>query len=57
VKNGIIAIFLEAIDECRFGEPALRPTARQHGNDINGLGNEIAWHGNDSFLDELFEPS
>ena len=46
---------IEPCDEGEFGEPARGAAAGEHGDDVDGLGDQRARHGDDGFLDELLE--
>ena len=46
---------VEAGDFGQFGETALPPASGQHGDDIDGFGDQSAGDGNDGFLDELLK--
>ena len=40
-----------------FGEPPSGPSRTEHGDHVDGLGDQRARHGDHGFLDELFEPA
>ena len=48
---------IEPGDAGELGEPALGAAAGEHGDEIDGLGDQRARDGDDGFLDELLEPA
>src|SRR5689334_10296780 len=53
--DAIVAAGPEAFDAGELGKTARRAAATQHGDEVDGLGDERARHGDDGFLDELLE--
>jgi len=43
------------LDDRKLDQPPFGAAARQDRDEIDGLRNEGAWHGDDRFLNELFE--
>ncbi len=55
-KDSVIAGgWIEAVDGREFGEAPLATAALQNGDDIDGLGDQRARHGDYGFLNELLE--
>ncbi len=46
---------IEALDAGEFGKSARRSAPREDGDQVDCLGDHRAGHGDDGFLDELFE--
>ena len=45
------------VDTGEFGEPPIGAAAGEHGDEIDGLGDQRARNGDDGFLDELLQPA
>lgn len=54
-SDAVVAVRAEAIDAREFGEPALRATTSEDSDEVDGLGDQRPWDGDDGFLDELLE--
>ena len=54
-SQDVVAGAGEAADQSEVDKAALGATPGQHGDDVDRLGNHRARHGDDGFLDELFE--
>jgi hypothetical protein len=51
----VIAGDVECFDGDELDETPLPAPTGEHSNDVDGLGDERARHGDDSFLDELLQ--
>ena len=56
-EKAVVAVGLEAVDACEFGEAPIGATAGKHGDEVDGLGDQRARNRDDGFLDELLEPA
>ena len=48
---------VQAPDTSEFGEAPIGAAACQYGNELDGLGDQGAWHRDNSFLDQLLYPA
>src|SRR5687767_4775499 len=51
----VVAVGPEALHGSEFDQPAGGTAAGEHSNDLDGLGDQRTWHGDDGFLNELLE--
>ena len=49
----VVAVRAKALDTSQLGEPPIGAAAGQDGNELDGLGDQGAWHRDDGFLDQL----
>jgi hypothetical protein len=55
VLEPIVAARSEAFDAGKFGQPPRRAAPSEDGDQVDRLGDHRAGHGDDGFLDKLFE--